>query len=65
MEPIQFQVVAHLVQNQFHVQVTSGVDIFIESQFKHVGDDLDKEWVKGEIQRAFLYALNAKIKGGE
>ena len=65
MEPLQMQTTAQVIKNQFIIQITSGCDILLESNFKCIEDDVNTDWIISEILRAFTHALAVKMKGGE
>lgn len=65
MKAIQLQTIAHLIGSNLTIQITSGVDILLESRFACQTEDINKDWLKVEILRAFNYALDNIMKGGE
>ena len=62
MDDIQFQVVVRVYNKEFHLQITSGVDIILEENYQLADMIPTRQDVKEEIERAFSHALETKLR---
>jgi hypothetical protein len=62
MEEIQLQTIARVVGDKLHIEVTSGEDTLLESNYhRTAGEEPPLGFVRDQVGAAFDYALELKI----